>query len=172
MPKTAIMYPPIKGGSVTAEAGSRLFCKLKDSGFVEVPDGKVSKWEMRKVVCLIEVYPQWLIYRTNVMGNEIVADFTLNVGSMEAIANLIGNLGKDMPIKGGLVAKVLDAEDAMSYIEPIFGAKIQQSLVEIPRPWGPEAARHLFSLIRDDPSLNNRALLIDNIVIRDKNFLP
>jgi len=160
------LYSLPKNAEIKADVNSKLYY-LHNGSWIESRGGNIRPRQMKGVETIMELHQDKMIDTFAIRNCSIMMDYMLNSGSPSLVAGMIRQHGTVENINGCTQAS-LKVVDLIQYIRPISEAIFEQCMNEIARPWGPDSAKKLFSLIRTNPTFCNRALLIYNVVIRDE----
>lgn len=153
--------------SASAEDGSRLYWKDSQSGMWIPSSGpSLSKKDVKKASALMELTGARNVCRVDGRECGVWMDVSLNVISLHEVEGFIRQFGEQTTAKG-VTEFCLYSEDLLKPLEGLLQATVDQCVGAVQKPWGPESSVAVFKMLRTNPSLNLRGILIDNVVIAD-----
>ncbi len=163
------LYSINGNAEIVAETDSALLFQRSDRSWAEAEDGHITPRQKKKmgIKNVLEIHPDKMVESFDQKECTIMVDYSMNIGSPGSVAGVIRQHGTTSDIGNGCTKTSLMASDMIDYIRPIFEAILEESMVNVNRPWNPDSARKLFSMIRTNPTICNRGIMIFNIVIRD-----
>jgi len=155
---------------IVAATGSTLLYQGDDGIWAKANDGHITSKQVKKkgIKTAMEVFHDKMIESFATKDCDIYVDYSMNTGSPGSVAGMIRQHGTTSDLGNGVTMASLKPSDMIAYIRPIIEATLEEAMVGVDRPWGRDSARKLFSMIRTNPTICNRGIMIFNIVIRDK----